>query len=68
MITKEQAKLLKRLKRRKPWQPIIISDNLSWKEFSRLNVYLHEIYQDYLIQYTKKKTLLVLQGLKIYSR
>ena len=40
---KEQAKLLKRLKRRKPWQPIIISDNLSWKEFSRLNVFLHEI-------------------------
>ena len=30
--------LLKRLKRRKPWQPIIISDNLTWAEFSKLNL------------------------------
>ena len=35
--------LLKRLKRRKPWQPIIISDNLSWAEFSKLNLFLHEL-------------------------
>ena len=35
--------LLKRLKKRKPWQPIIISDNLSWEEFSKLNLYLHEM-------------------------
>jgi len=35
--------LIKRLKRRKPWEPIIISDNLSWKEFSRINLFLHEI-------------------------
>ena len=35
--------LLKRIKKRKPWQPIIVSDNLSWPEFSRLNLFLHEI-------------------------
>ena len=30
--------LLKRLKKRKPWEPIIISDNLSWSEFSKINL------------------------------
>ena len=35
--------LLKRLKKRKPWEPIIISDNLSWSEFSKLNLFLHEV-------------------------
>ncbi len=40
---KKKRNLLKRLKKRKPWEPIIISDNLSWEEFSRLNLLLHEI-------------------------
>ena len=35
--------LIKRLKKRKPWETIIVSDNLSWSEFSRLNLFLHEI-------------------------
>ena len=35
--------LIKRLKKRKPWETIIISDNLSWSEFSRLNLFLHEM-------------------------
>ncbi len=39
----KKNKLIKRLKKRKPWEPIIISDNLSWSEFSRLNLFLHEI-------------------------
>jgi len=39
---KDKTNLLKRLKKRKPWQPIIISDNLTWAEFSRLNLFLHE--------------------------
>jgi len=34
--------LIKKLKKRKPWEPVIISDNLSWEEFSRLNLFLHE--------------------------
>ena len=40
---REKINLLKRLKKRKPWQPIIISDNLSWSEFSKLNLFLHEV-------------------------
>jgi penicillin-binding protein 2 len=39
----KKINLLKRLKVRKPWEPIIVSDNLSWEEFSRLNLFLHEI-------------------------
>ena len=40
---RKRAKLIKRLKKRKPWEPIIISDNLSWSDFSRLNLFLHEL-------------------------
>tara|TARA_Y100001970_G_C14219351_1_gene851681 strand:+ start:449 stop:2389 length:1941 start_codon:yes stop_codon:yes gene_type:complete len=35
--------LLKKLKKRKPWQPIVVSDNLTWEEFSKLNLFLHEM-------------------------
>ena len=35
--------LIKRLKKRKRWETIIVSDNLSWDEFSRLNLFLHDI-------------------------
>ncbi len=40
---KKRRILIKRLKKRKPWEPIIISDNLTWSEFSKLNLFLHEI-------------------------
>ena len=40
---REKKNLLKRLKKRRPWQPIIISDNLTWSEFSKLNLFLHEV-------------------------
>ncbi len=40
---RKRNSLVKRLKKRKPWEPIIISDNLSWEEFSRLNLFLHEM-------------------------
>jgi penicillin-binding protein 2 len=40
---RKKRNLIKRLKKRKPWEPIIISDNLTWPEFSRLNLFLHEI-------------------------
>ena len=39
---RKKTNLIKRLKKRKPWESIIISDNLSWSEFSRLNLFLHE--------------------------
>ena len=38
-----KKRLIKRLKKRKPWEPIIVSDNLSWPEFSKLNLFLHEM-------------------------
>ena len=41
--TRVKNNLIKRLKKRKPWEPIIVSDNLSWSEFSKLNLFLHEI-------------------------
>ncbi len=29
--------------KQKPWEPIIVSDNLTWSEFSRINLFLHEL-------------------------
>ncbi len=40
---KVKRNLIKRLKKRKPWEPIIISENLTWEEFSKINLFLHEI-------------------------
>ena len=35
---RKKKNLTRRLIKRRPWEPIIISDNLSWSEFSRLNL------------------------------
>ena len=35
--------LKKKISKKKPWEPIIISDNLNWSEFSRINLFLHEL-------------------------
>ena len=40
----KKRRIIKRLKRRKRWEPIVISDNLSWSEFSRINLFLHEMH------------------------
>ena len=29
--------------KQKPWEPIVVSDNLTWSEFSRINLFLHEL-------------------------
>ena len=43
-ITDKKIFYLKKLiNKQKPWEPIIISDNLNWSEFSRLNLFLHEL-------------------------
>jgi len=39
----EQAKLIKKIKKRRPWQSIVVADNLSWSDFSKLNLFLHEM-------------------------
>ena len=36
-------RLKRKIKKQKPWEPIIVSDNLTWSEFSRINLYLHEL-------------------------
>ncbi len=37
------ANLKKKISKQKPWEPIIVSDNLNWSEFSRINLFLHEL-------------------------
>jgi penicillin-binding protein 2 len=33
----------KRIKKRKKWETTVVSDNLTWSEFSKLNLFLHEL-------------------------
>ena len=40
---KNVRKIYKRKKKQRPWETLIISENLSWEEFSKLNLYLHEL-------------------------
>ena len=35
--------LKRKISKQKPWEPIIVSDNLTWSEFSRVNLFLHEL-------------------------
>ena len=35
--------LFKKKNRQKPWETLIISENLTWSEFSKINFYLHEL-------------------------
>tara|TARA_B100000029_G_scaffold97613_2_gene87930 strand:+ start:14 stop:1939 length:1926 start_codon:yes stop_codon:yes gene_type:complete len=40
---KNQKRLIKKINKRKPWEPIIVFENLSWEDFSKLNLFLHEL-------------------------
>ncbi len=35
--------LIKKKNKQKPWETLIVSENLSWDEFSKINFYLHEL-------------------------
>ncbi len=35
--------LIKKKNNQKPWETLIISENLTWDEFSKINFYLHEL-------------------------
>ena len=37
------TRIQKKIKKKKEWETIIISENLSWSEFSKLNLFLHEL-------------------------
>ena len=43
LTEKEYIKILRKKKKQKPWETLIISENLSWEQFSKLNLYLHEL-------------------------
>ena len=40
---KDVFKIRRKIKSQKPWDPVIVSDNLTWSEFSRINLFLHEL-------------------------
>ena len=39
----EVTKIYKTKDKLKPWDTLVVSDNLNWSEFSKLNLYLHEL-------------------------
>ena len=40
---KKLSQLIKKKNNQKPWESLIISENLSWDQFSKINFYLHEL-------------------------
>ena len=40
---KEIRRIYKKKEKQLPWETLIISENLSWEEFSKLNLFLHEL-------------------------
>ena len=40
---KQFSKILKKKNQQKPWETLIISENLTWDQFSKVNFYLHEL-------------------------
>jgi penicillin-binding protein 2 len=43
-LSEKKISYLKRLiNKQKPWEPIVVSDNLNWSDFSRVNLFLHEL-------------------------
>ena len=40
---KDIFRLRRKIASQKPWDPVIVSDNLTWSEFSRINLFLHEL-------------------------
>ena len=39
----KKNKIIRNLKKRRRWESVVISDNLSWEEFSKVNLFLHEM-------------------------
>ena len=39
----ELRKIYKKKDKLKPWDTLVVSDNLKWNEFSKLNLYLHDL-------------------------
>jgi len=43
LSNKRIEKIKKKRKQLKPWESLVISENLSWDEFSKINNYLYEL-------------------------
>ena len=43
LSNKEVKKIYKTKEKLKPWDTLVVSDNLTWSEFSKLNLYLHDL-------------------------
>tara|TARA_B100000965_G_scaffold276522_1_gene234344 strand:- start:1276 stop:3243 length:1968 start_codon:yes stop_codon:yes gene_type:complete len=43
LTDKEIKKIYKKKEKLKPWDTLVISNNLEWSEFSKLNLYLHDL-------------------------
>ena len=43
LTDKNIIKIKRVISKQKPWDPVIISDNLSWSDFSRINLFLHDL-------------------------
>ena len=43
LTEREIFKIRRKISSQKPWDPVIVSDNLTWSEFSRINLFLHEL-------------------------
>ncbi len=43
LTDKQFRKIVKKKNQQKPWETLIISENLSWDQFSKVNFYLHEL-------------------------
>tara|TARA_B110000438_G_scaffold146035_1_gene140597 strand:+ start:4042 stop:5991 length:1950 start_codon:yes stop_codon:yes gene_type:complete len=41
--SKEIERIYKKKSQQKPWETLIVSENLSWNQFSKLNLFLHEL-------------------------
>ncbi len=40
---KEFSKIIKKKNKQKPWETLVVSENLTWDQFSKVNFYLHEL-------------------------
>ena len=43
LTNKELKKIVKKKEKQKPWETIVISENLTWEQFSKVNYFLHEL-------------------------
>jgi penicillin-binding protein 2 len=43
LSTKEFSKIIKKKNNQKPWETLIISENLSWEQFTKVNYFLHDL-------------------------